>query len=195
MPDTPSITIVKRFTYRGVLEEYSNSYHFTGSTPGTLAGWKTLADALIAEERKVVDVDTKFVRAYGYEAGNEHSVATIDYVALGAIVAGSFTGSGSTFVRQPGDVAVWIRCLRDGRSEKGKNVYARKFFHGVYANGDNVDPALKTALTTLGTKLISGDLPGSFKWSAPQGQALTNPVPSQYTTTRTLKRRGKRPSS
>src|SRR6266576_2358533 len=38
----PSLTIVKRFNYRGdVDEEFSNTYHFSGTTPADAAAWKT----------------------------------------------------------------------------------------------------------------------------------------------------------
>lgn len=198
MPDTPSITIVKDFLYRGAREEYSNTYHFTGTTPSNDAGWKNLADAVIAAERLALPGTTRYLRAYGYEAGNEHSVATIDYVALGGtlVIGGLAQPSGSIPV--PGDVAGWVRMRREGRSSKGKYVYVRKYFHDVFGTSsepDKLHATQRAAFVTLANKLTDGTLPGSFKWVAPQAQAVSEPFAGQFLTTRTLKRRGKRPSS
>lgn len=195
MPDTASITTIKRFVYRGNQEEWSNTYHFTGTTPADQAAWKTLADALIAQEKTLFGVNQTFVRAYGYAPGNEHSVAQIDYVALGgALVTG--TGSFASSAPTPGDAAFMIRG-KVGTSSTGKSVYIRKYFHGAFctsADADSLNPAQKAAANAFAAKLIDGTLPGSFKWSSPQGTvpAVVSALP--FITTRTLKRRGKRPS-
>lgn len=195
MPDTDSITIIKRFTYRGSQEEWSNTYHLEGTTPTNAAGWKTLADAIITSEKSCVRSAVSFVRAYGYQAGNEHSVATVDYVALGgALVTGTLTqGSGAPMA---GDQAAMLRCTTTKRSSKGKPVYVRKYFHGGWvdaSNTDNITPQMKAALEAHGAVMIGGTLPGSMKWCAPQGEDASIPAASPYVTTRTLKRRGKRP--
>lgn len=197
MPDTPSLTIIKQFTYRGKLEEWSNTYHFKGTTPSNDAGWKTLADAVIAEEKKVYSSAHKVVRAYGYEAGNEHSVAQIDYSAAPLTpIPGTFVNNDSTIKMQAGDAAAWLRAKTPNRGSNGKWIYIRKYFHGVYAGEDGTVLAQqKTAYVALGTTLLGGTLPGSFVWCGPQGADGSAPAASTYVTTRTLKRRGKRPSS
>lgn len=197
MPDTPSVTTIKRFPYRGQEEEWSNTYHFAGSAPGDEAGWKTLADELIAEESKVLPFAHKFVRAYGYNAGNESSVAQIDYVALGAALVAGSLGNSAEYKQSPGDAAVMLRA-RVGLNVKGKKVYIRKYFHGAVSltadPPDNVYPPQIAALTALGTLLVGTTiLPGG--WCAPQGAVGTAPLGLPFITTRTLKRRGKRPSS
>lgn len=196
MADTPSIVIVTRFNYRGNAEEYSNKYHFSGDTPGTDAAWKTLADAIIASQKTCVPNGHDFVRAYGYAAGNEHSVATVDYVALGGTLATGTLAAPSSGVRHPGDVAMVLRGLRQGKNAKGRNTYCFKYLHGAYSDGtDNVVTTQKTALLAHGNKMIDGTLPGSAKWCAPQAQPILNVSIMPFVTTRTLKRRGKRPSS
>lgn len=197
MPDTPSITIIKRFKYRGKDEEWSNSYHFSGSTPSSDAGWKTLFDAVIAEEKKCYTSMCKVVRAYGYEAGNEHSVAQVDYAAAPLTpIEGTFTLVGSGSYIQAGDAAAWIRARTPNKNSRGKWIYIRKYMHNVYANQDGLlAPDQKTAMEAFGAKLVSGTLPGNFKWVAPQGAEGGPIAVSAYVTTRTLKRRGKRPSS
>lgn len=197
MPDTPSITLVKKFTYRGNREEWSNTYHFSGTTPANAAAWKTLADAIIAEEKLCFTGEVSWVRAYGYEAGNENSVAQIDYeMAPLTPVVGSATGISDRLVG--GDVAATTRWWTGAVSSRGKKVYCRKYWHSVY--GDNVDrdkltSAQRTKFNTLGAKLIDGTLPGSFKYCGPQGAVLGPPETSEWLTTRTLKRRGRRPPS
>ena len=195
MPDTPSIVLVKRFLYRGQNEEFSNKYHFSGTTPANEAAWKALADAIIAAEQPTVTSAVSWVRAYGYEAGNENSVAQIDYtIAPNTVVSGTLAiGTGVT---TPGDIAATIRWYTGQINSRGKKIYCRKYMHGaLHLNTDQdiIFPAQKTAMGTYAAKLIDGTLPGSFKYCGPQGAALSLPVVDQYLTTRTLKRRGKRP--
>lgn len=191
MPDTPSITIVKKFTYRGLAEEWSNKYHFSGPVPADTAAWKTLADAIIAAERPCVSSVTTFVRAYGYAAGNDFSVAQIDYTLAPAVVlAGSYSTGGQ--VPSPGDVAAWVRWYT-GASANGKKIYCRKYFHDVYTSAaDQLATAQKTAMVTYAGKMIDGTLPNGVKYCGPQGAVLSNPAVGSFVTTRTLKRRGKR---
>jgi hypothetical protein len=195
VPDTPSITIIKEFSYRGDPEEYSNTYHFEGTTPTDTAAWKALADAIIAAERSCYDSTVTWVRAYGYVAGNENSVAQIDYeVAPNVVLAGTGTGWGGN--KLPGDAAATTRWYTGQNSSRGKKVYCRKYWHPVHAHGTDPDQIIagqRTALQTFAAKLIDGSLPGSFKYCGPQGADLQAPETSQWVTTRTLKRRGKRP--
>lgn len=195
MPDTPSITIVKRFQYRGQDEEFSNTYHFSGTTPADAAAWKTLADGIIAIEKLTQNSQTKFVRAYGYVAGTEHSVAQIDYtVPPNTLLSGTGTFTGGSLA--PGDAAVNIRWLTPDLNSRGKHIYCRKYMHNVYvetAVPDLVLDSQKTAFQTFAGKMIDGTLPGGVKYCGPQGAVLSSPRVDQYITTRTLKRRGKRP--
>ena len=195
MPDQPSITIIKDFPYRGTTEEFSNTYHFSGTTPADAAAWKTLADAIILAEKPTVPSYVRFVRAYGYEAGNNVSVAQIDYKTLPLTpVLGTFTVG--TSIGVPGDVAATIRWATPNFTERGKRIYLRKYMHGVREAGGNfdlLDTDEKAAMQTFAAKMIDGTLPGSFKYCGPQGAVASAPLVAQYLTTRTLKRRGKRP--
>jgi hypothetical protein len=195
MPDTPSITIVKSFSYRGAAEEFSNTYHFSGTTPANAAAWKTLADAIIAAEQLCTGTQVNFVRAYGYEAGNENSVAQIDYsVAPLTPIPGTYSITVGN--QSSGDQAATMRWYTGASSSRGKKIYARKYFHCCHVHNtdpDRIHDVYKTALEVFGNKLIDGTLPGSFKYCGPQGAVLQAPQASMYLTTRTLKRRGKRP--
>lgn len=195
MPDTPSIVIVKKFTYRNAAEEYSNRYHFSGTTPADTAAWKALADAIITAERGCYMASTSFIKAYGYVAGNENSVAQIDYaIAPNVIVSGN--GTGFTGLTCPGDVAATIRWYTGASSSRGKKIYCRKYMHDVVQEAgqpDKLHATQKTALQTFAAKMIDGTLPGAARYCGPQGASLSAPLVDQWLTTRTLKRRGKRP--
>lgn len=192
MPDMPSIVILKTFGYRGVPEEWGNVYHFSGTTPGTSAEWKTLADAIWAEERKFLPADVKINRALGYAAGNEISVFQVNYFDPPNTITGGLLSTGT---QPPGDAAVWIRWATGERNIKGRPIYLRKYFHGVNITPpDTVLPTARTAMLAYGAKMTDGTLPGGFRVCGPQGAvAGTVKVPTSVTT-RTLKRRGKDPS-
>jgi hypothetical protein len=199
MADVVGITLVKRFPYRGdASEEFSNTYHLTGSIPADSAAWKTLADALIAEEKKVYESDVTVIQAYGYDSDADDATAvwSYDYLGAGASVpgTGSFTG-----VRCPGDAAAWVRWKTSRLNTKGKPIYLRKYFHCVeYLSGspDTLVTGQKTALEAFGTKLMDGTFTSARKIrSQHHDETIVASGASTYITTRTLKRRGKRPGS
>lgn len=194
MPDTDSITLVKRFTYRDQPEEWSNTYHLDGTTPTSDAEWKTLATAIWTSEKTLVAATSVLVRAYGYVAGNEHSVSQIDYsVGTPLLPAGTLVTTAGNKVA--GDQAAWIRA-RVGTSSTGKKVYVRKYFHDVVVSSPDPEELLatwQTAAVAHATLMLAGSLPGGMKWVGPQGATAVEPSASRYITTRTLKRRGKRP--
>lgn len=192
---TKSITLVKRFTYRGVDEEWSNTYHFSGTAPASNTEWKALADAIFSTEKACYQSTTKLVRAYGYLPPLDVSVAQIDYVALGgALPAGTLLTESSDSV-MAGDQASMLRAPV-GLSTRGKKVYLRKYFHGgtiKQSDPDNIALRTTQGLTAHGAAMIGGGLPGGAKWCSPSGALPTLTQPNAFVTTRTLKRRGKRP--
>lgn len=196
VPDTDSVIIVKRFTYRGALEEWSNRYHLEGTTPTTPTTWKALYDAIIASEKAVYPANHSVVRAYGYVAGNDNAVDVVDYtVSPLSPVAGTLTMA-TNYVRAPGDAAVTLRWGTPDFA-RGKRVYLRKYFHGAVndssVNQDAVASGQVTAMTAHGAKMYDGTLPGGMKVCGPQGADAISHAASAFITTRTLKRRGKRP--
>ena len=193
MPDTPSITLNKQINYRGQNEITSNTYHFSGTTPATDAEWNTLALAIWAAEQPITASGTEYVGYLGYEAGNEYAVSIKNYLEDGTTKpTGTATESG---INVPGDLAAWVRWTTPDRTSRGKRIYLRKYFHEVKFSNDAVDPTWRTNALAYGNKMISGTLPGGAKICGPQGAVASSPVVSSFITTRTLKRRGKRPSS
>lgn len=194
MPDTPSVTLVKSFTYRGVLEEWSNTYHYSGTVPATHAARVALAQAIGLAEQGLFTSAVVFRRMYFYNAGDEHSVDAVEYIAGDADpLGGSLSSSG--LVKAPGDAAFWVRWKTPDRVN-GKPIYLRKYLHDVLlatGGGDSVAATQRTAALTYANKMIDGTLPGSFKVCGPQGAVASSPVVATFATTRTLKRRGKRP--
>lgn len=192
MPDTPSITINKEITYRGQPEVYSNTYHFSGTTPSGDAAWHTLALAIFDSEAVFLPTTTSFVGYLGYAAGNEFAVSIKNYLEDGTPKVPGKAGNDGTV--SPGDVAVWVRWSTPDRTSRGKRIYLRKYFHEVETSNDTVGTLARQRLVAHGNKMIDGTLPGGVKVCGPQGAVASTPFASPWTTTRTLKRRGRRPS-
>jgi len=189
------IVLIKKFDYRGSNEEWSNVYHFSETPPSGDTAWKALVDALAAKEKAVYPSNVHIVRAYCYYDTDNDAVSSVDYTALGAEIPGTLSTAGG--ILMPGDDACWIRWATTKMSSKGKRVYLRKYFHGVLSEvgiPDGVLTSQKTALTTLGNALRggAGAITG-FTFCGHDGTAAGTVAVSQFVTTRTLKRRGKRP--
>lgn len=190
------LTIVKSFTYRGHEEEFSNSYHFTGDLPADSAAWDALSSAIMLGEHTCYPSDVRIMRCYGYEAGQNLNVYTRPLGDIGDEFPGSLTAP-TLAQRNPGDAAVWLRwATPDLTDPGGKRIYLRKYFHPAISATDDADSiwaTQKTAMMTFGALMTSGDLPDSRLLCGPTGAAAGTHAVGPYITTRTLKRRGKRP--
>ena len=193
----PGIVIVKEMPYRGSPEEWSNKYHFVGDAPSDDAGWDSLREAIVDLERTCYGTFVKVVRVYGYD-DTDHDATYIYEYASGSEPTGSISAiTGSTFA--PGDAAAWCRWKTARVNSHGRPIYLRKYFHGVtvYASTSGDTDELNVTWTTAADAFIdnvngvSGDWPGI---AGPDGVAPGASSRSTYITTRTLKRRGRRPS-
>jgi hypothetical protein len=195
MADTPSIVIVQKFTYRGAPEEFSNRYHFNGTVPSSDAEWNVLADALVANLRPIFNSLVSFVRAYGYHAGIVPSVWGRDYTLAPSTPQIGSGAVGGTLM--PGDVAATTRWETGALNSRGRKIYLRKYWHGVQADPAQYDQlwaTQKAAFQTLAGKLTDGTgFGGDQVLAGPHGVTAGAHVTSQWLTTRTLKRRGRRP--
>jgi hypothetical protein len=194
--DTPSITIIKTFTYRSAPEEFSNRYHFTGMVPADAGDWHDIAVALGTMEASVYTSNVSVVRAYGYLSDGTDAVATIDFtVSPLSPLAGT---AGPIGTAAPGDDAMVCRWKTARVSSKGKPIYLRKFFHGVHlddTDSDSVNATQLTALQAFAEDALSPWGSTDAVLAGPDGVTPANPFALPLITTRTLKRRGRRPPS
>lgn len=197
MPDMDSITLIKRFTYRGDnQEEFSNKYHFSGDRPATESEWEELAEAIWVTEKEIFRANVFLVTAYGYEAGNEHSVAQIDFTAGGGNGLPGDLNVNSESVPMAGDQCGYLRAFA-GRLNGGKT-YCKKYYHGGYIDAsalDQITEPMQAAMDAHGVAMLAGGLPGGATWCQEQGRELSLPLADQWVRIRQLKRRGKRPTS
>lgn len=199
MPTATGLILVKKFNYRGdAEEEWSNRYWFTGLIPASDAEWEVLADTIKITELACYSPGSAVVRAYGYNNSDPHSptVWVKDYEATGAPAAGTLTGSAGALLMS-GDQAGMTSWRTNRRNARGKWIYLRKFFHDGFispADTDTLDGGTLAAYGAHTLKLMNGTLPnGRIVRSAKQDETITHGEASPWTTTRTLKRRGKRP--
>jgi hypothetical protein len=201
------LTVIKRFPYKtNPAEEWSNQYAFSGSTPPDPAGWRALFDALVAAEKLLYTARVQVIGGYGYDKvpkKGDSAIWALDLtVAPNSVVPGTLALSSN----QPGggDAALWVRWGLDRLNSHGKRIYLRKYFHDVYvaanATPDVPNATQLAALNAFGTKLRDGSFLASRTIVSPPdkngnhgGMVPISSMASPYITTRTLKRRGKRP--
>lgn len=198
------MTIIKKFTYRGSPEEWSNQYWLTGSTPADDTAWLALFNALATEEKTLYGSGHSIVRAYGYTSAAPGATAayTRDLEPSLSTIPGTLALNTASTVA-PGDAAVWIRWKTSRvTSPGGKAIYLRKYYHGVQlaedasSNNDALTANQITALTAFAAKMWDGSFLDARKiTSAGTTDTILGAGISPYVTTRTLKRRGKRPGS
>lgn len=192
------IVIVKSFPYRGnVLEEYSNGYKLSGDPPTTNAAWRSLFDLIVAQEKTLYASSTKVIKGYGYNSfdENRNAVWTVDLRVLpDVVVAGTYVIGSESF--GPGDTANWVRWGLDRLNSKGKRIYLRKYFHPAIFSGGTPDvtsATWRTAAAAFGQFMRGFSTNPARAITDELGTNVINHMASINTTTRTLKRRGKRP--
>jgi hypothetical protein len=196
MAAVTGLTVVKRFTYRtDPTEEFSNTYHFKNPPPGDDASWQVLLDDVVNHEKAVFPPDVFYARAYGYDSDdpNAHNVFVHEYPDTGG-PAGTFPITGS-FARFAGDQASLCLWTTSRLNTRGKKIYLRKYFHAGFtesAGGDALETTYLVALQNFvgltGIQAVHGGLR-----SLGHDETIVGYGVSPYVTTRTLKRRGKRP--
>lgn len=199
MPVATGLTVIKSFDYRGKPEEWSNKYWLTGAVPADDTAWRALATAVSDHEKAVYSGDSKIVRFYGHADTDSHADAVFiwDLTAEAAEITGTLVGDANAHW-YAGDQAGMVSWRTSRKTTRGKWIYLRKFFHSgwiLQSQKDQISPLTKAAYNTFATAMANGSLPdGRIVRSPTQDETLTvGGGASDFVTTRTLKRRGKRP--
>jgi hypothetical protein len=192
----PGIVAVMTMTYRDAPEEWSQKYHFQGDAPSDPAGWRSLCDDFVALLAPALASRVTILRFQCYEDTDDTSVYTYNLAAFAGTVAGTYTLVADCQGYAQGDDAALVRWNTGRVSSRGKPVYLFKYFHSPAQSSGDVDKpsdSYKARLATFAAAVeaVSGDWPGiaDKTGTAPVGQ-----LAESYLTTRTLKRRGRRPS-
>jgi len=116
-------TIVKSTTFRGVAQEFSNTYYY--EVPGTPNAVVTeeIIDALVTKEKAQHATTVTFVRAAGWRAGG--SSATNEMLVQKNL---SGAGTKSAHTAMDKERAFLVR-FRAGVDSRGRPVYLRKWWH------------------------------------------------------------------
>lgn len=194
----PGIVVVKSFTYRDLPEEWSNGYHFAGSAPESDDDWISLCDDFIALEAAALANTVHIVRVLCYDDydGTHDSVYTYDLATHSGTVPGTRSEPVDATGSMAGDQAYFARWPTGQRSSKGKPIYLFKYWHGAWPATDDRDKLSEIFLGYVSTFAsaviaVSGSWPGMTDKS---GNVPTGYYAEPFLTTRTLKRRGRRPT-
>lgn len=187
MAATPSIKVVKTFTYRGQTRTFSNRYHFTGGTPADSAHWTTFSDAVVTAEKAIYTSFVTITETVGYAAGSEVPVFTKAYSTAGTQTLSGF--------RPPGDCASLIRYATTARSSKNHPVFLFNYYHDPQTTSSAVPDTLHaTYSTSLGTYATAWDTTGfsdgtnTLKRAGPNGASAVGHIVETYVTHRDLRR-------
>jgi len=119
------VSIVKSTSFRGVAQEFSNTYYYTTPLPVVSAVATSLIDHLVTLEKPMHAPSVSFVRGKCWSAGGTPGQnEMISQKALSGVGTNS-SGSNTNLDKER---AVLVR-FRAGNDSKGRPVYLRKWWH------------------------------------------------------------------
>lgn len=172
MAATPSVRVLKTFSYKGSTKTWSNRYHFNGGTPANGTAWNTLSDAIVLAEKAIYEANVTIVQVIGYAAGSDVPVNSKTYSTTGTL-------GGVPSCYFPGDAAMVGRYATTARSSKNHPVYLFNYWHGGTGNSTSADTQIwttqKTAVGTYAASWMSGfsDGTNTLVRAGPNGATAT----------------------
>lgn len=197
MASVTGLTLVKKFTYRGdPTEEFSNTYHFKNPPPGDAASWTVLMNDAVSREKLIFPNAVSYSRAYGYDSDDPkaHHVFAHDFTQPGPPPLGTLpAGTGRSV---SGDQAACVKWKTARLNSRGKPIYLRKYLHCGFVDtavSDQLDAGYFAKLETY-ADLTTGmnGIYGGLR-SRTHDETVEDGHAIGWVTTRTLKRRGRRP--
>jgi len=187
MATSASLRVVKTMPFRGTTREYSNRYHFDGTTPADATHWNALSDAVVLAE-KAIHVSTQtIVRVLGYAPGSDVPVNTKTYTTVGTF---GFTSQ----MFNAGEAATLVRYGTSARTTKNHPLYLFNYYHNAVgtsaAANDQVWATLVTALNTYAAAWITGfsDGTATHHRAGPNGNLATGYLTEPWITHRDFPR-------
>lgn len=118
------ISITKSTSFRGVAQEFANTYYYNAPEPITAPVVEAAIDLIVTKEKAIHASSVTFVRARGWSAGGSEATNAM-------IVDKALSGAGSQSPQSIGidkERAFLVR-IRAGSDSKGRPVYLRKYWH------------------------------------------------------------------
>lgn len=178
-----AVAITKSVSFRGVQQEFTNVYHYSGTLPGVSQA-AAVAAALKTKEVQYHSSDVTFVRYKVWSAGGSSGSNVM-------IDQGNLSGTGSQTVNSSMDRerAVLIR-VSNGIDVRGRPVYLRKWYHscgdfagvsfsgGLLQNTTQISSANRTAIASLfQTDFLSPTISGvTYNLCSARGTAGGTPI-------------------
>ena len=187
MADTASLKVTKSFAFRGGVREWSNRYHFDGTTPADSGHWTTLSDAVVTAEKAILNSGVTIVRTQGYAPGSDVPVFTKTYTTTGTHAPASPNW-------MAGEVVALVRYSTATRTSKNHPLYLFSYYHGVASPAagpfDTLHPTTVTAMDTYASAWITGfsDGTATHHRAGPNGDLATGQLVSSLMTHRDFPR-------